>query len=74
MITLSKFLILSLLITGTLQSTWSISGSTFTHDPSVIYADGLYWMFYTADGIGVKYSYDGKTWIDGVQIFSSAPS
>ena len=68
------FLFLSLSITITLQSTWSTSGSTFTHDPSVIYADGLYWMFFTADGIGVKYSSDGKTWNDGVQIFATAPS
>lgn len=56
------------------RSSWSISGSTFTHDPSIIYADGLYWMFYTADGIGVKYSSDGKTWTQGTQVFSSAPS
>lgn len=58
------------------RSTWSISGSTFTHDPSIIYesAYGLYWMFYTADGIGVKYSTDGKTWYAGTSIFSSMPS
>jgi len=58
------------------RSAWSISGSTFTHDPSIIYEEssGLYWMFYTADGIGVKYSTDGKTWYQGTQIFSSAPS
>ena len=56
------------------RSSWSIGGSTFTHDPSIIYADGLYWMFYTADGIGVKYSSDGKTWYQGTQVFASAPS
>ena len=28
-------------------------------------------MFYTADGIGVKYSSDGKTWYQGTQIFPS---
>jgi len=56
------------------KSAWSISGSTFTHDPSIIYANGLYWMFYTADGIGVKYSSDGKTWTAGTAVFSSAPS
>lgn len=55
------------------RSTWS-TGSTFTHDPSIIYADGLYWMFYTADGIGVKYSTDGQTWNQGTPIFSSALS
>ena len=61
---------------NTERSAWSITGSTFTHDPSVIYekSSGLYWMFYTADGIGVKYSTDGKNWIQGTQIFASAPS
>lgn len=58
------------------RSAWSISGSTFTHDPSIIYeaSAGLYWMFYTADGIGVKYSTDGKNWIQGQQVFATAPS
>ena len=31
-------------------------------------------MFYTADGIGVKYSSDGKKWTQGTQVFSSKPS
>lgn len=53
------------------RSTWSISGSTFTHDPSIIKEGSLYWMFYTADGIGVKYSSDGKYWNQGTQIFGS---
>lgn len=56
------------------RSTWSISGSTFTHDPSIIKEGSLYWMFYTADGIGVKYSTDGKAWVQGTQVFASAPS
>ena len=55
------------------RSQWSISGSTFTHDPSIIYekSAGLYWMFYTADGIGVKYSSDGKNWNQGQQVLGS---
>lgn len=60
--------------TASARSAWTISGSTFTHDPSIIYADSMYWMFYTADGIGVKYSSDGKTWYAGTQVLSSAPS
>ncbi len=57
-------------------SSYAISGSTFAHDPTIIYEEsaGLYWMFYTADGIGVKYSSDAKTWYQGTQIFASAPS
>ena len=70
----SFFLILTLLITNTMCNTWATTGATFTHDPSVIYADGLYWMFFTADGIGVKYSSDGKNWTDGIRIFQTAPS
>lgn len=55
------------------RATWSISGSTFTHDPSIIYESSanLYWMFYTADGIGVKYSSDGKNWTQGTQVLGS---
>lgn len=58
------------------RGAWGIYGSTFTHDPSIIYepSAGLYWMFYTADGIGVKYSSDGHTWYQGQQIFSRAQS
>lgn len=58
------------------RSTWSTSGSTFTHDPSIIYESSadLYWMFYTADGIGVKYSSDGNTWYQGSQVLGSALS
>ena len=63
-------------VTNASRSQWSISGSTFTHDPSIIYESsaGLYWMFYTADGIGVKYSSDGKTWYQGTQVLGSALS
>lgn len=48
----------------------AVCSGTFAHDPSVIYADGLYWMFYTADGIGVKYSEDAINWKEGVRIFA----
>lgn len=53
------------------RATWSISGSTFTHDPSIIKEGNTYWMFYTADGIGVKYSSDGKYWNQGIQVIPS---
>lgn len=53
-----------------LLSIGAVLSGTFTHDPAVIYADGLYWMFYTADGIGVKYSTDAANWKDGAPIFS----
>ena len=47
----------------------AVMSGTFAHDPAAIYADGLYWLFYTADGIGVKYSEDSVNWKDGVRIF-----
>lgn len=49
---------------------WEISGDTFSHDPSVIYAENRYWEFFTANGIGRKYSDDGKIWSYGGQVFS----
>lgn len=52
-----------------LLSISAVLSGTFAHDPSAIFADGLYWMFYTADGIGVKYSEDAIHWKDGVRIF-----
>ena len=49
----------------------AVMSGTFAHDPAAIYADGLYWLFYTADGIGVKYSEDSVNWKDGVRIFAN---
>ena len=59
------------LATNVFGAEWNITGSTFSHDPTIIRESGLWWQFYTADGIGVKYSSDGKHWNQGVQIFSS---
>ncbi|RCX18388.1 dockerin type I repeat protein [Anaerobacterium chartisolvens] len=50
---------------------WDITGSTFTHDPCIIKEGSIWWQFYTADGIGVKYSSNGTSWNQGVPIFSS---
>lgn len=50
---------------------WNITGSTFTHDPSVIREGSTWWQFYTADGIGVKYSSNGTAWNQGTPIFKS---
>lgn len=59
------------LATSVFGAEWNITGSTFSHDPTIIRESGLWWQFYTADGIGVKYSNDGRHWNQGVQIFSS---
>jgi len=62
------------LATSVFAAEWNITGSTFSHDPTVIRESGLWWQFYTADGIGVKYSNDGRQWNQGVQIFNSSLS
>ena len=46
-----------------------ISGSTFSHDPSIIKASNGWWQFYTADGIGLKSSTDGYSWKQCKSIF-----
>lgn len=56
------------------RALWPVSGSTFTHDPTVIKEGATYWQFYTAPGIGVKYSSDGKNWTQGVKVFASNPA
>lgn len=54
-------------------SLWKVSSSTFSHDPSIIYADGYYHQFYTANGIGHSYSLDGKNWSGARSVFTMAP-
>ncbi|WP_207426668.1 glycoside hydrolase family 43 protein [Pedobacter sp. SYSU D00535] len=53
---------------------WGLSGNTVTHDPTLIQAGSTWWSFSTGQGIGVKYSSDGRNWTQGVQRFPSALS
>jgi len=53
------------------ESRWNISGSSSAHDPTCIYADGAYWLFYTAYGIGIKRSEDGTLWAQQGQVFKT---
>lgn len=53
------------------RAAWNITGSTFTHDPTIIKEGSTYWQFYTAPGIGVKYSTNGTNWTNGTKVFAS---
>ena len=61
-----------LLVPSAEASFWNLSGGVVTHDPTIIKESGnLWWSASTGQGIGIKYSTNGgKTWTDGVQIFS----
>src|SRR5690606_1413925 len=51
-----------------------VSGDIDVHDPVVIEADGVYYMFHTGFGISVKTSTDLREWEDAGVVFSSNPS
>ncbi|HEX7645103.1 MAG TPA: family 43 glycosylhydrolase [Burkholderiaceae bacterium] len=56
-------------------STWALSGSIVTHDPSIYKEGSTWWIFETSDtGMGVKYSADGHAWKQGVSLFGSGLS
>lgn len=50
---------------------WGLSGDLFSHDPTIIKEGSLWWSPYTGQGIQMKYSSDGYTWHNGVQVFAS---
>lgn len=41
---------------------WDLSGNLGTHDPTIIYEDGTWFLFHTGVGIYGKYSTDGLFW------------
>lgn len=52
-------------------ASWNLSGDLGGHDPSIVRENNTWWCFTTGDdGIGVKYSSDGKKWTQGTSIFS----
>ncbi len=60
------------LVPGAQASHWGLSGGVVTHDPTIIRESGsTWWSASTGTGIGMKYSTNnGKTWTDGLPIFS----
>jgi arabinan endo-1,5-alpha-L-arabinosidase len=56
-------------------TTWTLTGSLITHDPSVYKENSTWWITETSDtGIGVKCSPDGHAWTQGVSIFGGGLS
>ena len=55
---------------------WTLTGTLGTHDPNIYKTSTTWWIFETTDnnGIGVKYSADGRNWKQGVPIFGSGLS
>jgi arabinan endo-1,5-alpha-L-arabinosidase len=51
-----------------------LSGNLGTHDPSVILADGVYYLFATGNGIAAKTSSDMLSWKAAPDVFSRIPS
>ncbi|MFP5391952.1 MAG: family 43 glycosylhydrolase [Gammaproteobacteria bacterium] len=62
-------------LSGAQASTWTLSGSLVTHDPSMVVEGSTWWVFETSDtGMGVKYSPDGRKWTQGVSLFGNGLS
>jgi arabinan endo-1,5-alpha-L-arabinosidase len=51
-----------------------LTGNLGTHDPSVILADGTYYLFATGNGIAAKTSTDMLSWKGVPDVFSGIPS
>lgn len=48
---------------------WPLTGSLVTHDPTIGYENGTWWIFQTGPGIYGKYSSDGVDWNDALPVF-----
>ncbi|HEX4478711.1 MAG TPA: arabinan endo-1,5-alpha-L-arabinosidase [Polyangiaceae bacterium] len=55
-------------------TTLALSGDLGTHDPSAIFADGVYYLFATGNGIATKTSTNLLDWRGTPDVFSSIPS
>jgi arabinan endo-1,5-alpha-L-arabinosidase len=52
----------------------ALTGNLGTHDPVVIFADGLYYLFATGNGIATKTSRNLRAWTAGPDVFSAIPA
>lgn len=48
---------------------WPLTGSLVSHDPTLNYENGNWWVFQTGPGIAGKWSSDGVNWNDAAAIF-----
>ncbi|WP_281281901.1 RICIN domain-containing protein [Catenovulum sediminis] len=53
---------------------WPLTGNLVTHDPTIGYEDGTWWIFQTGDGILGKWSTDGIHWEGAAPIFPNGLS
>ncbi len=60
-----------LLAAGAQAASWALTGNLGAHDPTIIKEAGAWWVFSTGPGLQVKYSPDGLSWTQGVQIFAN---
>lgn len=51
------------------EAHWSLSGNLVTHDPTLGYENGTWWVFQTGPGIYGKYSSDGLNWSGAAAVF-----
>lgn len=52
------------------ENHWSMSGDTFSHDPTLYEENGIWYQYFTADWIGSKRSSDGRNWRDTGRVLS----
>ena len=55
-------------------SHWPLTGSLVTHDPTLGYENGTWWIFQTGPGIAGKWSANGVTWNDAAAILPNGLS
>jgi arabinan endo-1,5-alpha-L-arabinosidase len=55
----------------TSAASWALTGNLGAHDPTIIKEASTWWVFSTGTGIQAKYSPDGLSWTQGVQIFAA---
>ncbi len=51
----------------------TLTGNLGTHDPAVIFADGVYYLFATGNGIATKTSRNLLAWMGTSDVFSAIP-
>jgi len=62
----------ALLVTGRASADdWPLSGALGAHDPTILKEGNTWWVATTGAGAPIKYSSDGRSWIQGVRRFPS---
>jgi arabinan endo-1,5-alpha-L-arabinosidase len=55
--------------TRTRADDWALTGSVGAHDPAILREGSRWWVATTGQGTPIKYSADGRNWIQGVRRF-----